>query len=102
MSILGITKSFSTGTTVRWCCHTCGRRSQTAVKYFRYLHLFRLPVLPLGSGQGLRCDQCERVELGRAIHDDLRHLLQVRHRNMHRPVWHFAGILLLAGVIVSL
>lgn len=100
MILFGISMSFRDGAAICWRCHRCGRSSQTGVKYFRYAHLFRLPVLPLGTGQGLVCDHCEHVELGGDLHADLRYRLRANSRGIRRPLWHFSGLLLIAGLIL--
>lgn len=100
MTVFGIERSFRGRAVVRWLCHQCGERDQTGMKVFRYLHVCRLPVVPLGTGQGLICDHCAHLELGGDIHADLRHRLRAQTLSLHRPVWHFIGLVLIAGAIV--
>ena len=76
MIIFGLSRSFRGRTAIRWLCHHCGEHDQTGMKFFRYLHVCRLPVLPLGTGQGLVCDHCGRLEISGGIHADIRHRLR--------------------------
>lgn len=99
MIVFGIARSFRGRAAVRWLCHHCGEREQTGMKYFRYLHLCHIPVLPLGTGQSLVCDHCERLEIGGEIHADLRHRLRAQTLSLHRPLWHFAGLVLVVGLL---
>lgn len=98
MIIFGISRSYRDGQPIRCRCEACGQPEQTTVKYFRYFHLFWLPILPLGTGQGLVCEHCQRVVVGRQLGDMT---CQVRETNkdVRRPLWHFIGTIWMATVI---
>jgi hypothetical protein len=99
MIIFGISESFRDGKAMTFSCENCGHTAQTTVKYFRYFHLFWLPIIPLGAGQGLVCDSCQQVSLGRQLGSELKRRVKETNTDVRRPVWHFIGTVLVAGMI---
>lgn len=98
MIIFGVSESFRDGKTMRSRCEACAGSTQTTVKYFRYFHLFWLPIIPLGAGQGLVCDNCQRVQLGRQL-GEMKFRVKETNKDVRRPAWHFIGTMLVAGMI---
>ncbi len=99
MITFGMSRSHREGCAISCRCDACGHSVQTAVKHFRYLHLFWLPVVPLGAGYDLVCDRCERVLKGRKVSADVKRMIEDRNRHLRRPAWHFIGTLLMVGMV---
>ena len=100
MIIFGLDKSFRDGEILDGHCEECGRAELTAVRGFRYFHLFWLPVIPLGSTHAVVCGHCQHTQIGKEIAPEQKAAAKVANGDVSRPIWHFIGPILVTALIV--
>ncbi len=99
MIIFGFSSSPREGDALSSPCSHCQQSAQVALRSFNYFHLFFLPVIPLGSKQGVSCTHCQKTLWGR----DARAIIEAGAADDSdlpgRPFWHFVGPVAAAALI---
>ncbi|MGD8831177.1 MAG: hypothetical protein PVF57_11290 [Pseudomonadales bacterium] len=92
MAPFGMSSTIRAGSYVHVCCSGCGKKALTSFRGFRYLHLFHLPLLPMGSAYGVACSHCDDRRHGRELDAVSGHRARSNSRDLSRPHWHFLGL----------
>lgn len=95
MIIFGTSSTSRTGGALAQPCPHCGETEQVAIRRFRYFHLFFVPTLPVWSDKGAACNHCQLTRWGKDASDALN---AEDGQSPSRPVWHYAGLAVLAAL----
>lgn len=83
-------------------CPACGTPDTLRASVFgRYLHVYWLPLLPVGKVSASECEHCHQVLQGKQMPPALRTQVAQLKEQANTPVWHFAGLLLAALLVVG-
>jgi len=81
-------------------CHYCSNRDTLQMNIFqRYLHIFWIPVVPIGKTGVSQCAHCKQVLTMSQMPDDLKLSYDNLKLEAKTPWWAFSGLFLI-GVFV--
>lgn len=83
-------------------CQQCGKQEIQDVTVFgRYLHVFWIPVFPLGRKVVSECCGCYTTIKKREFTPQLKRGLEQHKSEARRPIWHWSGSIIL-GLLIAL
>ena len=83
-------------------CAACGTGNALRASIFgRYAHVYWIPLFPIGKVSASACGHCRQVLPDQQMPAALRAQVAQLKARAQAPVWHFAGLLLLALLIVG-
>lgn len=99
MKVIGASSSLRQGARIHGRCADCGEHARVSFRSFRYYHVLGVPVVLLGTSDGVICTHCAQVEHGKTLDLATRQRVRDTNRGNRRPRWHFMGATAVAGVI---
>lgn len=102
MIIFGITKkALKTFSAVNYKCTTCDEYNSTLLHvYYRYFHVFWIPMFPLGKKGEADCEYCGAHTKSKKLNDKLKLHLSNFKNNVSIPKKSFTGTILLCILII--
>ncbi|UYZ59492.1 hypothetical protein [Hymenobacter latericus] len=83
-------------------CHSCGTPDALRLSVLgRYAHVYWVPLFPFGKTGGTQCVHCQQVLRANELPPQLRPQFEAAKERARVPKWHFAGLALLALIIVG-
>lgn len=79
-------------------CHT--QQAQEITQFGQYFHIFWIPFFPIGRKTFAECTHCKRTIGKREFTPELRNALNDHKSSIKRPVWHWAGLILVAFLVL--
>lgn len=81
-------------------CPHCGTSNSIDMHVFqKYAHVFWIPFFPMGKTGVSQCDHCKQILKVKEMPDSLRQSYENLKTSSKTPVWTFAGIALVVGLI---
>jgi len=99
MIIFGVSSSVRNGAEIDGKCYHCDQPSLSSFRIFRYFHLFWLPVVPLGSSDGLTCGHCLNTICNSVLRPEAKQHIKNVNKDTTRPLWHFIGTIAVIALI---
>jgi len=82
-------------------CPYCKQEEPQHVSVFgRYAHLFWIPLFPLGKKKVAECTHCKKTYSLSAFSPQLKAKYKKHKNSIKRPLWHWFGISLIAGILL--
>jgi hypothetical protein len=82
-------------------CTNCSATGEMYINVFsRYAHIFWIPLFPAGKIVESTCDNCKQTLAYKKMPEPLKLEATNAKSSVKTPIWHFVGLLLLAGVIL--
>ncbi|MCT4591477.1 MAG: zinc ribbon domain-containing protein [Carboxylicivirga sp.] len=86
----------------RIICPSCGETGTIVNSVFgRYVHIFWIPVIPIGKTGGAQCTHCQKTFSKKEMNDDMKRAYKTMKGDTRIPFWHFSGIFVI-GLIIGL
>lgn len=80
-------------------CEYCQNDSTQRISVFgKYAHIFWIPIFPIGKKAVAECTHCKRTIEQKEFSSKLSQLYQENKSRAKRPLWHWLGLLLVAGL----
>lgn len=85
---------------VEGSCPACSTPNSLRMSIFgRYAHVYWIPLFPFGKTGASECGHCHSVLQPKEMTPALRQSYLELRRQARTPIWHFAGLLLVAAVV---
>lgn len=81
------------------CGHCDNHAPQRVTVFGKYVHVLWIPVFPTGKTKVAECMHCMRTIEENDFPSDLRANVHHYSGQVKRPIWHFLGLILIAGFI---
>lgn len=81
-------------------CPNCGEKGGIISSvYGRYVHIFWIPMIPLGKTGGSQCSKCNRSFKPKEMTEDLKRDYKSIKSEASMPVWHLSGMIIIALIV---
>ncbi|TLX72800.1 hypothetical protein E9993_16800 [Labilibacter sediminis] len=67
--------------------------------YGRYVHIFWIPLIPLGKTGGTQCNACGKTFKAKEMPEDIKREYKEFKSNTAMPVWHLSGMVIIALIV---
>jgi hypothetical protein len=82
-------------------CHCCQQQEQQTFQISNeYIHIYWIPFCPVSTTYAVYCPFCRNVFKGNQIPGALLHQLKETAATTKRPLWHWAGLFIIAGLVL--
>ena len=67
--------------------------------YGRYIHVFWIPLIPLGKTGGTQCNACGKTYKAKEMPEDIKREYKDFKSNTSMPIWHLSGMVIIALIV---
>lgn len=83
-------------------CSFCGQKGTVDLYiFYRYYHLFGIPLLPHRKGGAIMCSNCKHVTNAKLFTIDLKERYTEQRKKYKAPVWQYFGSVIFSVLLVS-
>lgn len=83
------------------CSYCENSGTQNISQFGSYFHIFWIPVFPLTKSTFGECMHCKRTIRRKEFSSDLHNAYNNGKSAIKRPLWHWSGLLLFGGLILT-
>jgi len=81
-------------------CPNCNKKGGIICSiYGRYIHIFWIPLFPIGKKGATQCSKCNRSISPREMTEDFKRDYKNFKSEARRPIWHLLGIIIITIIV---